>query len=234
MITDTERNVKMSIRHPLLNPARFAILDPLALTSAPMHVAAHAGADAFVHAFESFINKNANLFSDGSNLRSIELISASIGLFVADRTQTDAGLKMLLGSALAATGFSQTGTGNVHCIARFIGAEYHVSHGLSNALLLPSVAKFNSLACPSKYRQVAIAMGIDVSKMTLVQSSDAAVHAITRMVRDIGIPDGLRHVGVKESDIDALAETCFKNNYNQWNPRTTSKEDFRSILINAF
>src|SRR5690606_20928312 len=83
VITDTERNLKMSIRHASLNPADVAILDPLALRTVPQHVAAHSGLDAFVHAFESYISRQANPFTDAINLHALTLISGSIRPFTA-------------------------------------------------------------------------------------------------------------------------------------------------------
>ncbi|HLU79428.1 MAG TPA: iron-containing alcohol dehydrogenase, partial [Burkholderiaceae bacterium] len=159
VITDTEKNLKMSIRHAALNPADVAILDPLATRTVPAHVAAHSGLDAFVHAFESYISRLANPFTDAINLHALELISGNIRQFVANRNNLEAGLNMLCGSALAGMTFGQTGLGNVHCMARFVGAYFHLSHGLSNALCLPHVAAFNLPADPAKYARVARAMG---------------------------------------------------------------------------
>src|SRR5690606_21831930 len=117
VITDTTRNVKMAIRHATYCPAQVAILDPLAVSSVPAHVAAHAGIDAFVHAFESYLSKLANPFSDAVNIHAMKLISGSIRQFVANRANTPAALDMLSGSSMAALSFGFTGLGNVHCMA---------------------------------------------------------------------------------------------------------------------
>ena len=116
VITDTERNLKMSIRHAALNPADVAILDPLALQTLPAVVAAHSGIDAFVHAFESYLSLNASIITDGINLYAMELISKNIRPFVANRRNMEAGLGMLIGSCLAGMTFGLTGLGNIHCM----------------------------------------------------------------------------------------------------------------------
>jgi alcohol dehydrogenase len=234
VITDTERNLKMSIRHAVLNPADIAILDPLAVSTVPAAVAAHSGLDAFVHAFESYIALNANPFTDALNLHALKLISGNIRQFVANRGNTEAALAMLSGSALAGMTFGITGLGNVHCMARFVGANYHVSHGLSNAICLPEVAQFNLMANPKKYAQVAAAMDRPVYGMAELDAAAEAVNAIRQLCRDLSIPSRLRDIGAKEADFEDMAKLCVDANYNRWNPRNTSYHDFLGLFQRAF
>ena len=233
VITDKARGVKMSIRHARLNPARVALLDPLALQSLPPHVASHSGLDAFVHAFESYISRNSNPFSSAVTLHAIRLISGNIRQHVANPANTDAALEMLCGSALAGMAFGQTGLGNVHCMARFIGARYHISHGLSNALCLPVVARFNMISNPKLYRDVAQAMGCNTEHLSLMEAANAAVTAITDLCRDLGIPGHLSEIGLKEDHIPELARLCIGAGYNKWNPRLTSEQDFAALFKDA-
>lgn len=234
VITDTDRNLKMSIRHAALNPAMYAILDPLAVATLPAHVAAHSGLDAFVHAFESYVSVQSNLVTDAINLQAMELIAANIRPFVANRNNVQAAQNMLCGSALAGITFGQTGLGNVHCMARFVGAFFHLSHGLSNALCLPRVAQFNLIACPEKFARVAQAMGRPVQSMPALDAAQAAVEAIARLCRDLGIPPRLRDAGVTEDRLDEMARLCAEAGYNRWNPRFTSAEDFRVLFAQAY
>jgi len=234
VISDTEKNLKMSIRHASLNPAAFAILDPLALRTVPAHVAAHSGIDAFVHAFESYISRQSNLMTDAINVQAIELLSGNIRQFVANRENLDAGLNMLVGSALAGITFGQTGLGNVHCMARFVGARFHLSHGLSNAVCLPHVAQFNLLACPDKFARVAIAMGRPVQQLPVLDAAQRAVEAIKDMCQDLGIPARLRDVGATPESFDEMAKQCLAANYNRWNPRQTTEADFRLLFEQAY
>jgi alcohol dehydrogenase len=234
VITETTQHRKMSIRHASLNPARVAILDPSVLESMPSHVALHSGMDAFVHALESFISLGANPFTDALNLNAIRLISANLGCFVANRANHAAAESMLIGSALAGMSFGLTGLGNVHCLARFIGAQYGLSHGLSNAVCLPHVAEFNRLANPAKFAQVAEAMGEDVRSLSTVAASERAVYAIGTMCSTLGIPSRLHEVGAKEEDLDGIAGMAFDAGYNRWNPRHTTKADFLALLKKAF
>ena len=234
VITDTEKNLKMSIRHAALNPADVAILDPVGLQTLPATVAAHSGMDAFVHAFESFLSLNASLITDGINLYAMELISKNIRPFTANRQNMEAGLNMLIGSCLAGMTFGLTGLGNVHCMARFVGAFLHVSHGLSNAICLPHAAKFNLLANPAKYARVAVALGVNTMGLSEMESAEKGLAAVTKLCTDLGIPSRLRDIGATEETLEEMARLSIKAGYNKWNPRHSTYDDFLKLFQEAF
>jgi alcohol dehydrogenase len=234
VITDTDRNLKMSIRHASLNPAKVAVLDPIALESLPANVAAHAALDAFVHAFESYLSLNASPMTDGINLYAMELISQHVRPFVANRANSDAGSNMACASNLAGMTFGLTGLGNVHCMARFVGAFFHVSHGLSNAICLPYAAEFNLIANPGKYARVARAMGEKVQGLTELEAAYRAIDAIKRLCRDLGIPEKLREIKATEDKLPEMAKLCVEANYNRWNPRHSTYDDFLNLFRKAF
>ena len=233
VITDTTRNLKMSIRHAALNPARVAILDPLALVTMPAEVAMHSGMDAFVHAFESYVARNANPFTDALNLRAIELIANNIRAFVADRTNLAAGAAMLNGSAMAGMAFGLTGLGNVHCMARFVGAFFHVPHGLSNAVCLARVAAFNRPAAVERYARLAEILAPRAGS-NAEQASHATVAAITTLCSDLGVPSTLRAIGADPDRFAEMADLCLQAGYNKWNPRETTRDDFLRLLQEAY
>jgi alcohol dehydrogenase len=234
VITDSDRGLKMSIRHASLNPAKIAILDPLALKSLPASVAAHSAMDAFVHAFESYIALDASPMTDGINLYAIEMISQNVRPFVANRANWDAGFNMACASNLAGITFGLTGLGNVHCMARFVGAFLHVSHGLSNAICLPYAAEFNLAANPRKYARVAMAMGEHIQGMTELEAAYKAIDAIKGLCRDLGIPQRLREINASEDKLPEMARLCAGAGYNQWNPRHSTYEDFLNLFKKAF
>jgi len=234
VITDTERNLKMSVRHARFNPADYALLDPLALRTVPGYVAAHAGLDAFVHAFESYISLQANPITDALNLHAIELLSANLRPFVAQRTNEAAALAMLCGSTLAGMTFGITGLGNVHCMARFVGTALHLSHGESNALCLPTVAQFNLSANPRKFARIAQAMGCHVDSLTELEAAHEAVRAITALCADLGIRPRLRDAGATEGNLPLMARQCAEAGYNRWNPRHTTEKDFLAMFRAAY
>lgn len=224
----------MSVHSASLNRAKVAILDPLALRSLPATVAAHAAMDAFVHAFESYIALAANPITEAVALHSIELIVQNVRPFVSNRNNLGAGLKMLIAASLAAMAFSNTGVGNAHCMARFVGAFFHISHGLSNAICLPYVAEFNLMANPEKYAKVASAMGERTNGLTALEAGRKAVEAIKQLNRDLGIPERLREIGCTEDKLPELARLSVDAGYNRWNPRYTTYEDFLDLFKKAF
>jgi len=234
VITDTDRDLKMSIRSATLNPAKVAILDPMALRSLPAAVASHTAMDAFIHALESYVSLKANLITDAMNLSAIELIGNNVRPFVSNRANQDAGLKMLCGASLAAMGFSNTGLGNIHCMARFVGAFSHVPHGLANAVCLPHGAEFNLKASPGKFARVAAAMGESISGLSNLEAGRKTIAAIKDLCKDLNIPERLRDIGVYKDRIPEMASLAFEADYNRWNPRYTTADDFRSLFEKAF
>jgi alcohol dehydrogenase len=234
VITESASGLKMSIRNAVLNRAKVAILDPVGLKSLPESVAAHAAMDAFVHALESYVSLNANPITDAVNLHAIELIAANIRPFVSNPSNLQAGLNMLCAASLAAMGFSNTGVGNVHCMARFVGAFFHASHGLSNAVCLPYVARFNLEASPEKFARVATAMGEMTDGLTAMEAGKLAIEAMRQLNLDLGIPERLRDIGVSKDQIPEMAQLAFKADYNRWNPRYTTAEDFDMLFKQAY
>lgn len=234
VITNPAAHRKMSIRHPALNPAAHAILDPESLVSAPPHVIAHAGIDAFVHAFESYISRLANPMTDALNLRAIELIHQNLRALVRRPADLDAGLAMLCGASLTGMAFGQTGLGNVHCMARFVGAQFGLSHGLSNGLCLPAVARFNMEADPAKFARLARAMDAPVQGLGERETAGEAIERIEQLCSDIGLPAGLRAAGADRTHFEAMASDCMKAGYEKWNPRATTHEDFLALFEQAW
>ena len=172
--------------------------------------------------------------TDGINLYAMELISQNIRQFVANRTDLEAGLKMLCGSCLSGMTFGLTGLGNVHCMARFVGTFFHVSHGLSNAICLPYAAEFNLPANPEKYARVALAMGEEIQGFTEPEAGRRALLAITGLCQDLGIPGRLSDIGATKDALAEMARLCFETNYNRWNPRHTTYDDFLSLFHRAY
>lgn len=234
VITDIARRSKMSIRHTDFNRAKIAILDPIALKTLPASVAVHAGLDAFVHAFESYIALTANPVTDSMNLYAMELMAQNIRQFAASRSNLEAGLNMACGSTLAGITFAQTGLGNVHCMARVVGIHCHVSHGLANALCFPVAAEFNLLANPRKFARVALAMGENVQGLSELEAARKTCCAIKAMCKDLGIPERLRDVGATEDMLPKMAKTCAESGYNKWNPRFSTERDFIGLFQAAF
>lgn len=233
VITDTARNVKMAIRHPLHAPAPHAILDPLAVSTTPRHVGVYSGIDAFAHALESYVSRLANPFSDAINRHAMRLISANIRAYIDNPRDEVAALNMLCGSSMGAMSFGTTGTGNIHCMAMSLGSFHAMPHGLCIALLLPHVAEFNMQAVPHRFADVARDMGLDVGGLSDIDAAGRGLEAMRRMNSDLGIPSGLAEAGVPPEVLGRAADRCFQIDYNRWNPRFTTRDEYYELFERA-
>ncbi|MHA3902727.1 iron-containing alcohol dehydrogenase [Castellaniella sp. WN] len=234
VITDTDRQVKLAIRHAAFCPAQYAILDPIAVSTLPARLAAHAGIDAFTHAFESYISKLANPFTDALNLQAMALIAHSIRRFYQNRQDIRAAQDMQVGSSMAAMSFGVTGTGNVHCMALALGAVAGLPHGLSVALCLPAVAQFNAASSLQRFARVASVFNPGAVGLPAEQAAQQTVTAIRNLCADVGIPAKLSEAGVQETDLPKMAELCIQADYNRWNPRQTLQTEFLALYQSIY
>lgn len=233
VITDTVRNVKMAIRHPIHGPAAHAILDPMAISTTPRHVAVQSGIDAFTHALESYVSKRANPFSDAINLHAMHLVAGNLRSYVNDPHNETVALNMLCASSMAAMSFGTTGTGNVHCMAMSLGSFHPLPHGLLISLLLPHVVSFNLSAAPDRFAAVARAMGEPIDGLSPSDAAARALSAINRLCADLGLPEGLAAAGVTDAFLEPAADRCFALDYNRWNPRYSTRNDFLRLFEQA-
>ena len=231
VITDVAQNRKMVCVDPKDIPV-VAFVDPDMMASMPKGLTAATGMDALTHAIEGYITKGAWELSDMFHLKAIEIIARSLRGAV-DNTpegRTD----MALGQYVAGMGFSNVGLGIVHSMAHPLGALYDTPHGVANAIILPTVMKYNAEATGEKYREIARAMGVEnVDSMTQEEYRRAAIDAVQKLSEDVGIPADLKEI-VKEEDIPFLAQSAYDDACRPGNPRDTSVEEiaqlYRSLL----
>ena len=222
VITDEERHRKFVCADPHDIPV-VAIVDPEMQASMPKGLTAATGMDALTHAIEGYITKAAWEMTDFMHLKAIEIISRSLRGAVAGTPEGREG--MALGQYVAGMGFSNVGLGIVHSMAHPLGAVYDTPHGVANAIILPTVMEYNADATGEKYREIARAMGVPgVDQMTQEEYRKAAVDAVRQLSADVGIPAKLSDVGVKEEDIDFLAESAMADACTPGNPKDPSKE----------
>ena len=129
--------------------------------------------------------------------------------------------------------FNNASLGYVHAMAHQLGGLYNLPHGVCNAILLPHVEKFNLMANPKRFADIAAALGENIDGLSVRDAADAAISAIEKLSRDIGIPAGLTELGVKEEDIKLMAENAMKDACSLTNPRIATLEDVMQIYKNA-
>jgi alcohol dehydrogenase len=137
-----------------------ALIDFSLTLSLPARITADTGIDALTHAMEAYVSKKASLYSDSQALSAMRLIAPNLRRAYHDGADKAAREAMMLGSTLAGVAFSNASVALVHGMSRPIGAHFHVPHGLSNAMLLPSVTEFSIPAAAERYADCARAMGV--------------------------------------------------------------------------
>jgi len=233
VITDTENRRKFVCVDPHDIPV-LAIVDSRLMATMPKALAAATGMDALTHAIEGYITRGAWEMSDMFTLKAIELIAASLRPSVLSASAA-AREKMGLAQYIAGMGFSNVGLGLVHGMAHPLGAFYDTPHGVANALLLPTVMEFNAPASGKKYREIARAMGVaGTETMSESEYRAAACAAVRQLALDVGIPQHLAEIGVKEADLPALAEAAFKDVCTPGNPREASESEILEIYRSVF
>jgi len=219
---------KMGVSSPQLMPD-LAVLDPLLSVTLPADHTAATGVDAMVHAIEAYTTAlKKNPVSDALALDALRLLSAHIRRAVAAPEDRAARGGMLLGSMLAGKAFANAPCAAVHALAYPLGARFHLPHGLSNALLLPAVLRFNRGAVGEAYARLGDVIFGEAD-------AGALIAGFERLGPDLGLPARLSEAGIGEADLavmarDAMAQTRLLQN----NPRAVSEADALAIYRDAF
>lgn len=234
VIIDEDAHKKMVCVDPNDIPA-VAFIDPELMYSMPKGLTASTGMDALTHAIESYITPGAWAMSDMFEIKAIKLIADNLKKAVDNGSDKEAREAMALAQYVAGMGFSNVGLGIVHSMAHPLGARYDTPHGVANAVLLPYVMVYNAKSeAAHKYRDIAEAMGVDTTGMTVEQTVEAACKAVNDLARSVGIPERLSLIGVKEEDIHQLAIDAFNDVCTGGNPRPTSVEEIEELYHIAY
>ena len=216
VITDVEKKRKFVCVDPHDIPV-VAFVDPDMMSSMPRGLTAFTGMDALTHAIEGYITKGACAMTDMMHLEAIRLISLSLRDAVANKPSGRAG--MALGQYIAGMGFSNVGLGIDHSMAHGLSALYDMPHGKACAILLPTAMKFNAPKTGDKYRKIAVAMGVaGAERMPLAKARKAAIAAVERLAKDVGIPPNLKGV-LRKEDVPFLAKSAYADACRPGNPR---------------
>ncbi len=232
VITDEEKRRKFVCVDPHDIPV-VAIVDPDMMSSMPKGLTAATGMDALTHAIEGYTTLAAWELADTLNLKAIELIAKNLRKAVANDPDGREG--MALGQYVTGMAFSNVGLGVVHGMAHPLSAFYDTPHGVANAVLLPYVMAFNAPYTGEKFREIARAMGVNgVDEMSEEEYRKAAIDAVKQLSMDVGIPQTLKEIGVKEEDLDALADAAMADVCTGGNPRPCKKELVLEVYKTAY
>lgn len=214
-----------------------AILDADLTLGLPPHVTAATGVDAMVHAIEAFTSKGANNNPISATLgkEALRLLGANIRTAVKDGSNREARSNMLLGACLAGQAFANSPVAAVHALAYPIGGIFHVPHGLSNALVLPEVMRFNAPACAAEYAELAPLVFSDIDTSGGAQQTcQIFIDKLADLNAELGLETTLREVGIKQEDLDKLADAAMEQTRLLVNnPREVSRQDAYTIYKKA-
>lgn len=232
VITDEERKVKMVCVDPHDIPI-LAIVDSELMESLPKGTAAATGLDALTHAVEGYITKAHNTMSDMFHMRAIELIFENLPKAVNEK-DPKAIENMSIAQYMAGMGFSNVGLGIVHSMAHQLGAVYDTPHGIANAILLPTVMRFNGEVCADRFREILCHIGRpDARDLNDQDVINTFVWKITELSKAVGVTQTVKDTGCKEEDLEMLAEKAMEDPCKPGSPREVTKEDFIRLYREA-
>ena len=225
MITHTKKGMKFCVCHPKLKPT-LALLDPELIVSLPSNLTAWTGADAMTHGIEAFLVPGFHPLCDGMALQGLSLIAQFLPMVTREPTSVAARGGMLVGSCLTGIAFAK-GLGFVHAISHMIGAEYDTQHGLTNAIVLPVVLRFNLQDQEHKIKQMAEVMRFPG------QTDAAFIARIEEILDEIAIPKSLADIGVPLSCAERIAEKALLDSAASTNPRKADVSEMRQLVETA-
>ena len=234
VITDEDAEIKMVCVDPNDIPA-VAIVDSELMASMPKSLAAATGMDALTHAVEGYITAAHNEMSDMFHMKAIKMIFKYLPAAVNNK-DPEAIEKMGMAQYIAGMGFSNVGLGIVHSMAHQLGAVYDTPHGIANAMLLPTVMRFNGEdpATAGRFREILVNIGRpDAEHLNDQDVINTFVWMISELSKAVGITTTIKDYGAKEEDFEMLAEKAMNDPCKPGNPREVSKEDFINLYRQA-
>lgn len=233
ILLDERDHLKKGIVSPFLI-ADVAYVDPKLTWTVPAKVTADTGMDALTHCIEAYTNKFAHPSVDIYALQGIRLIAANLEKAVKNGQDQEAREALAFGSLYGGLCLGPVNTAAVHALSYPLGGEFHIPHGLSNAILLPSVMKFNAPAAMKRYAEVAIAMGCELGKND-EETAQRGVDFIYKLADAVGIPKKLTDLGIPQTAVDGMAKAAMEvQRLLKNNPREVTEQDARDIYNSLY
>ena len=225
MVTHVEKGMKFCLWHPDARPC-LALVDPELTLKLPSNLTAWTGIDAMIHAIEGYSVPMFHPLCDGSALESLSLISKSLYLAVEEPDNLLARGGMIVGSYLGGVAFLK-GLGLVHAISHMVGAEYNTHHGLTNAIILPTVMNYNLPGLEEKVKRMSEAMQFED------HSIDGFKNNLNKMLDRLKIPKGLNEIGVPEDCYERIAKKSMLDQAYGQNPKKANLDELNELVINS-
>jgi alcohol dehydrogenase class IV len=235
-IVTTGTNEKMGVVSPVIIPD-IALLDPELTLGLPCHITAATGIDAMVHAIEAYASAsvNNNPISRMLAEKALRLMGASLLTAVNDGSNIETRSDMLLGSMLAGQAFANSPVAAVHALAYPLGGHFHIPHGLSNALVLPHVLRFNCVVAPQPYVELAPFAFPELATIDGTERAVAFCDALADLSKKCGLPQSLKEMDIPRDILPKLASDAMnQTRLLQNNPRDVNEADALAIYEAAY
>jgi alcohol dehydrogenase class IV len=234
ILSDKSNQLKKGIVSEYLYPD-VALIDPELTVSLPPNMTAYTGIDALTHAIEAYTNRYAQPFIDMYALEGIRLIGKYLLRAVNNGSDLDARYYMSMASFCGGLCLGSVNTAAVHALAYPLGGMFNVPHGIANSLLLPHVMKFNMNSNPEKFSQIAVALGQDLSGLSLSERAERSIDAVVELCKKSGIVSTLRQLNIPQNSIDTMATGAMQvTRLLGNNPREVTIEDVKKIYQDAY
>lgn len=229
VITDEERHVKMVMvdKNSLVT---ITVNDPELMVNKPAALTAATGMDALTHAIETLVTPGAYAVTDATALDAVKIIFEYLPRAVKNGQDIEAREQMVYAIFLGGIAFSNAGLGNVHAMAHQLGGVYDLPHGVCNAMLLPHVEEVNAKHVPEKFVAIAKVLDYDVKGKSAEECAAYVIERIKELSKEVGIPQTLTELGVKDIDLDLLAENSMKDICAPGNPVEFTKEQIKELF----
>lgn len=210
--------------------ADYVILDPAMTASLPQKIAASTGLDALCHAIECYTGTKANPFSDIFALKALQLVFSSIVKACKEKDAVQEKTNMLLAAFYGGAAIASSGTTAVHALSYPLGGKYHIPHGISNAMLLVPVMKFNAPSCLQRFASIYDSCIEAGSSLSEKEKADEVIRKLEQIVTILDIPSSLKDFGISEEEIPSLARAAVDvKRLMVNNPREMSQEEAEAI-----
>jgi len=233
VLYDEERDYKFSFRSSMQIP-KVALLDPLLLGSLPTHVAAATGMDALSHCVEAFVSKWSTFLTDAYCKQNFHLVGRYLRRFVSDPSDVEAAGGMLQASAMGSMAFNTARLGLVHAMASPLGVHFHLPHGTACAILMPPVIRYNLIACPEKYIEIAELLEGSVEGARKMDQAGCAASAIERLMEDIHMHIDFDSSLCTDEKLSLMADETLSSGMQSTNPRKVAKVDVIRVYKDLF
>ncbi|WP_226605786.1 iron-containing alcohol dehydrogenase [Bacillus cereus] len=236
VITNKKTDVKMMMKHPSFIP-KVAIIDPVLTSSLPPQITAATGIDALCHAIEAYISKVSQPLTDVLALSAIESIMKYLRIAYEDGRNMEAREAMMIASLQAGIAFSNASVTLVHGMSRPVGALFHVPHGISNAILLPTVLEFTKTSAMKRLAKIGRSLNKDLYSNSDEEVADYTLGEIKKLCFDLCIPN-LKEYGIDEIEfenaISKMASDAIESGSPANNPRVPSYDEIKELYRECF